>query len=111
MYSGKIRFLIDEGLAKTKLMSTKQGQNMNADERNFYLRPFILTSILKEQMLNLVEENEGVNIILKQSNRSVKKDKFSAFIYGLYYIRYEEELNKKRKKRNIADFLFFTAKN
>lgn len=108
MFSGKIRFLIDESLAKTKLMSTKQGQNMNIDERNEYLRPFILTSILKEQMLNLVEENEGVNIILKQSNRSIKKDKFSAFIYGLYCIRYEEELNKKKKKRNIADFLFFT---
>ena len=108
MFSGKIRFLIDESLAKTKLMSTKQGQNMNIDERNEYLKPFILTSILKEQMLNLVEENEGVNIILKQSNRSIKKDKFSAFIYGLYYIRYEEELNKKKKKRNISDFLFFT---
>ena len=108
MFSGKIRFLIDEGLAKTKLMSTKQGQNMNMDERNQYLRPFILTSILKQQMLNLVEENEGVNIILKQSNRGIKKDKFSAFIYGLYYIRYEEELNKKRRKRNISDFLFFT---
>ena len=108
MYSGKIRFLIDESLAKTKLMSTKQGQNMNIDERNQYLKPFILTSILKEQMLNLVEENEGVNIILKQSNRSIKKDKFSAFIYGLYYIRYEEEKNKKKKKRNVSDFLFFT---
>ena len=108
MFSGKIRFLIDQSLAKTKLMSTKQGQNMNMDERNEYLRPFILTSILKQQMLNLVQENEGVNIILKQSNRSIKKDKFSAFIYGLYYIRYEEELNKKRKKRNISDFLFFT---
>ena len=109
LYSGKIRFLIDESLAKTKLMSTKVGQNMNIDERNEYLRPFILTSILKEQMLNLVEENEGINIILKQSNRSVKKDKFSAFIYGLYYIRYEEQLSKKRKKRNIADFLLFTS--
>ena len=108
MFSGKIRFLIDQGLAKTKLMSTKQGQNMNIDERNEYLRPFILTSILKEQMLNLVQENEGVNIILKQSNRGIKKDKFSAFIYGLYYIRYEEELNKKKRKRNISDFLFFT---
>ena len=62
-------------------------------------------------MLNLVEENEGVNIILKQSNRSIKKDKFSAFIYGLYYIRYEEEKNKKRKKHNISDFLFFTSQN
>ena len=107
MYSGKIRFLIDEGLAKTKLMSTKVGQNMNVDERNNYLRPFVLTSILKEQMLNLVEENEGVNIILKQSNRGIKKDKFSAFIYGLYYIKLDEE-SKKKKKRNVQDFLFFT---
>lgn len=31
MYSGKIRFLIDESLAKTKLMSTKIGQNMTVD--------------------------------------------------------------------------------
>ena len=108
MFSGKIRFLIDESLAKTKLMSTRQGQNMKIDERNEYLKPFILTSILKEQMLNLVEENQGVNIILKQSNRSIKKDKFSAFIYGLYYIRHEEQLSRKRKKRNISDFLFFT---
>ncbi len=108
MYSGKIRFLIDESLAKTKLMSTKHGQNMSVEERNNYLRPFILTSILKQQMLNLVQENEGVNIILKQSNRRIKKDKFSAFIYGLYYIRYQEQLSKKRRSRNISDFLFFT---
>lgn len=47
MYSGKIRFLIDESAAKTKLMSTKLGQAMNIDERNEYLKPFILTSILK----------------------------------------------------------------
>lgn len=51
MYNGKIRFLIDESLAKTKLMSTKVGQNMDIDQRNEYLRPFILTSVLKEQML------------------------------------------------------------
>ena len=108
MYSGKIRFLIDQGLAKTKLMSTKHGQNMNIDQRNLYLRPFVLTSVLKEQMMNLVEQNEGMNIILKQSNRSIKKDKFSAFAYGMYYIKIEEELSKKKKKRNISDFLFFT---
>jgi len=47
MYSGKIRFLIDESLAKTKLMSTKLGQNMTVDQRNEYLRPFTQTSILR----------------------------------------------------------------
>jgi len=38
-------------------------------------------------MLNLVEDNQGTNIILKQDSRSIKKDKFSAFVYGLYYIK------------------------
>lgn len=108
MSSGKVKFLVDEQAAKTKLMSTKVGQNMNPDQRNDYLMPFTLTSILREQMLNLIEENEGVNIILKQSNRSIKKDKFSAFIYGLYYIKQEEDKKKKRKRYSIADMMFFS---
>lgn len=106
--SGKIKFLIDEGQAKVKLMSTKMGQQMDNDKRADYLKPFTLTTILREQMLNLVEENEGVNIILKQSSKSIKKDKFSAFEYGLYYIKQEEDKKKKRKKRNIADMMFYS---
>ena len=106
--SGKIKFLIDEGQAKVKLMSTKMGQQMDNDKRAEYLKPFTLTTILREQMLNLVEENEGVNIILKQSSKSIKKDKFSAFEYGLYNIKLDEDIRKKRKKRNIADMMFYT---
>lgn len=105
--SGKIKFLIDENQAKIKLLGTKNGQAMDANKRADYLKPFTLTTILKEQMLNLVEENEGINIILKQSSRAVKKDKFSAFAYGLYYIKKEEDKGKKKKKKNISDFLFF----
>ena len=106
--SGKIKLLIDEGQAKNKLMETKVGQNMSPEQRNDYLKPFVLTDALKAQMLNLIEDNEGVNINLKQSSRSIKKDKFSAFVYGLYYIKQEEERNMKKKKRNITDFLFFS---
>ena len=108
--SGKIKLLIDEGQAKIKLMSTKAGQNMDNDKRAEQLKPFTLTTILREQMLNLVEENEGVNIILKQSNRGIKKDKFSAFEYGLYYIKQEEDRKKKKKKRNISEMMFFRVK-
>lgn len=107
--SGKIKFLIDENQAKTKLMGTKVGQNMDSSKRAEYLKPFTLTTILREQMLNLVEENEGVNIILKQSSKNIKKDKFSAFEYGLYYIKQEEDKKKRRKKRNIAEMMFFTS--
>ena len=107
--SGKIKFLIDERIAKQKLMGTKVGQNMKPEERAEYLKPFTLTSILKEEMLNLREENEGVNIILKQANRGIRKDKFSAFEYGLYYIKQEEDSKKKKKKFNVKDFMFMST--
>ena len=107
---GRIKFLIDENQAKTKLMTTKAGQAMDADKRADYLKPFTLTTVLREQMLNLVEDNEGVNIILKQSSRGIPKDKFSAFEYGLYYVKQEEDRKRKRGKRNIKDFMFFTSK-
>jgi hypothetical protein len=83
---------------------------MTPEKRAEYLKPFTLTSILKEEMMNLREENEGINIILKQANKGIKKDKFSAFEYGLYYIKQEEDRNKRKKKRNIAEMMFFTNK-
>jgi len=104
--SGKVKFLQDERIAKVKLMGTKVGQNMKPEERAEYLKPFTLTSILKEEMMNLREENEGVNIILKQANKGIKKDKFSAFEYGLYYIKEEEDNKKKKKKFNAKDWCF-----
>ena len=84
---------------------------MKPEERAEYLKPFTLTSILKEEMLNLREENEGVNIILKQANRGIKKDKFSAFEYGLYYIKQYEDSKKKKKKFNVKDFMFISGGN
>jgi phage terminase large subunit-like protein len=65
-----------------------------------------MTSILKEEMLNLREENEGINIILKQANKRIKKDKFSALIYGLYYIKQEEDSKKKKKRFCAKDWCF-----
>ena len=108
MNSGKIKFLIDEQQAKVKLMSTKKGQEMDASKRATELMPFTLTTILREQMLNLVEENEGVNIILKRVSRSVPKDRFSAFIYGLYYIKLEEDRTRKKKKRGLSGLMLFS---
>ena len=97
--SGRIKFLQDERIAKQKLLGTKVGQGMTPEQRADHLKPFTLTSILKEEMMNLREENEGINIILKRANKGIQKDKFSALEYGLYYINEEEEKNKRRKKK------------
>lgn len=105
--AGKVKFLIDERTAREKLLGTAKGQKMKPEERAEYLQPFTLTSILKEEMMNLREENEGINIILKQANRGIRKDKFSAFEYGLYYIKQEEDKKKKKKRFNAADWAFY----
>lgn len=105
--SGKLKFLVEERVAKSKLLETKVGQNMTPEQRNERLKPFKLTDILKEEMMNLREENEGVNIILKQANKRVKKDKFSSFEYALYYIREEENKKRKKKKFNAKDWQLY----
>ena len=106
--AGKVKFLIDEKLAREKLLGTKLGQAMKPEERAEYLKPFNYTSILKEEMLNLREENEGLNIILKRANKSIQKDKFSAFEYGLYYIKQEEDSRRRKKKKfNAKDWKFY----
>ncbi len=105
--SGKIKFLIDETTAKLKLLETKMGQNMSPEKRAEYLMPFTLTTSLREQMLNLVEDNEGVNIILKQSTKTTPKDKFSAFEYGLLFIKREEERKHRRRGRDLSGLMLF----
>ncbi len=105
--SGKIKFLIDETTAKLKLMETKMGQAMTPEKRAEYLMPFTLTTSLREQMLNLVEDNEGVNIILKQSSKGTPKDKFSAFEYGMLFIKREEDRMRKRRGRDLSSLMLF----
>ena len=105
--SGKLKFLIDERMAKVKLLGTQRGKQMTPDERTNYLKPYTLTSILREEMGNLREENEGFNIILKQANKTIRKDKFSALEYGLYYIKQDEDSKRKKKKKfNAAEWRF-----
>lgn len=56
--SGKIKLLIDEREASTKLMSTKVGQNMTPEKRGEYLMPFTQTTILKEQMIKFCQHKQ-----------------------------------------------------
>lgn len=106
--SKKVKFLIEERDARIKLMETKVGQNLTPEERNEKLMPFQLTDNLKVQMGNLMEDNDGVNIILKKNNKSIPKDRFSSLEYALYYIKLEEERKNKRKSHRISDMMFFS---
>jgi len=110
MSAGRIKFLVDENIAKNKLLAQEQGKKMSPAKRAEYLQPFVQTSILKDQMLNLIQENDGAHIILKQSSKKIKKDKFSALIYGLYWCKLQEDKRGKRARLNPNDLMLYSKK-
>ena len=56
--AGKVKFLIDERAAKAKLLDTTAGKKMSPEKRAEYLKPFTLTSILKEEIRSLSRYKE-----------------------------------------------------
>lgn len=106
--SGKIKFLIEQRIAKNKLLGKKIGRDMTPQQREEYLMPFTLTDILKTEMLNLREENEGINILLKPATRSIGHDKFSSLAYGIYYIREVEDSKRRDRSRRFSEMMFIS---
>ena len=109
MFNGRIKFLIDENLAKSKLLTTEKGKKMTPNQRAEYLMPYVQTSILKEQALNLVQNQEGALIILKQENAKILKDKFSALIYGMYYCKLMEDKSRRKRGRDLSGMMLFSS--
>lgn len=102
--TGKLRFLVDERMAKMKLESSraKMFQDMTQEEKADWIVPFTQTSILKSQLINLEEKREGVNIILEKNNKKIKKDKVSAAGYGLWFIK--KEIDDLAMRRRYLDY-------
>lgn len=106
--TGKLRFLIDERQAKLKMEASraKKFKDMTQEEKAAWIVPFTQTSLLKDQMVNLEQKNDGINIILDRTNKNIKKDKVSAMGYGLWYIKVEvDDVAMRRKQMTIDQML------
>jgi hypothetical protein len=105
--SGKIKLLVDEKVAKTKLLNTKDGRAMSSEQKAQYLMPYTYTSILKQEMMNLRQKYDGKYLRLEEVQKK-GKDKFSAFVYALWYIKIlEDKLIQEKKKRKLSDFVMY----
>lgn len=114
VYSGRIKFLISELDAKTKLMATIRGQKLPIEKRYERLLPHDLTSILIQEILNLRVKPTGVSnqIAVELINKRMTKDKFSALEMGVYRVSLiEQEYLSHRRNRGLNRKLtFFTKK-
>ncbi len=110
--TGKLRFLIDERQAKLKMDASraKKFKDMTEDDKTSWIVPFTQTSLLKDQLVNLEQKNDGVNIILARTNANIRKDKVSAIGYGLWYIKTEVDDVAMRRKQMTIDQMLKVAK-
>lgn len=64
--------------------------------------PYILTSNLCEEIMNLTYKQAGTETRIERVSHAIPKDKFSALLYGLYWIYLQEKKNKIHKKQQIS---------
>lgn len=71
--------------------------------------PYILTDNLCEEIMNLTYKQAGTETKIERVSRAIPKDKFSALMYGLYWVYLEEKKNKisKKQKFNWLDYVLY----
>jgi len=67
--------------------------------------PYLLTDILCEEVLNLRYKQAGNETRTERISRRIRKDKFSAVLYGLYWI-YMQERDNNLANDSDYDFVF-----
>ena len=97
--SGKVKFLIDEMEAKTQL-TTQQKKEMGGGDISMYLIPYLNTTILKDEMLNLKSKPKGKYVELERMNNKIQKDRFSALEYMLWYVKMIEDDFKEKEEES-----------
>ena len=112
--NGSVSLLAHERIVKDKKKKKKRGQAMTLYDRRVFLLPYEMTSRLVDELNNLKLKPTGVQNQFKveRISRSLEKDRFSSWEYGLYRIKYyEDKAMNRKKKRTFGDYIFFTPRN
>lgn len=106
--SGKIRLLQNERDAKATLEGTKEFQSLPSGQKADRIRPFVLTTALKNEMMNLAQKDtSSTRFSLDRINKGLGKDKVSALMYGIYVIKQIEDKERNKKRSSLSSFAFF----
>lgn len=108
MGSGKIKFLQNERDAKGDMEGTKSYQSLSTGQKADLIRPFVLTTGLKNEMMNLTRpETSGTTFSLVPINKGVGKDKVSSLMYAIYVIKIHEDEDRNKKRKSLANMAFY----
>jgi hypothetical protein len=74
------------------------------------LLPYIQIDLMCEEIMNLEWLSTSTGATVKQVSKGIDKDRYSSFMYGLYYIYLLEQENKQRKRETFNVTSFFQVK-
>ena len=91
----KVKLLKSESSVKSRFFESK---GMTSEKYSKISRPFIMTDILCDEIMNLEYRQTGNETKVKEISKSINKDKFSALEYGLFWIYLQEQKNRIKKE-------------
>jgi hypothetical protein len=89
--SRRLKLLISEAEASELLMKMPEYRKMSAEEQIAIRTPYIQTTFLINEMINLESEIRSGFIKLIEPTRKARKDRYSSLAYGLYFIKQKEQ--------------------
>jgi len=90
----------NEGIKELEKKNRKKFKN-DSEEIAIAEIPYVLTNNLCDEIMNLRYKQRGNDSEIEQISRSIPKDKFSALMYGLFWIYLKEKKNKEHKYNNV----------
>lgn len=107
---GKLRLLINENECKEVLSNIKGYNDLPKEEQVGFQMPYIQTSLLINEMINLERVDTESNLIKLKEPSTKRKDRYSSLGYGVYVAKELESKLKPRKESNIdmSDLLIFS---
>lgn len=105
---GKIKLLANDMEIKEELREKKKYANLSEEERQKLLIPYMQTTILTNEMINLEYQVSDSGLIKIYEVGSSRKDRYSSLAYCNYLARIlEKDLMKTVKKQSLGGFMFF----
>ena len=100
-----------EGLKDLEKKRKKKFKEDDSEEQSVAEIPYILTNNLCEEIMNLKYLQKGNDTDIERTSRRIPKDKFSALLYGLFWISMQEKNSRVRSKSKIdVSQLFYFKK-
>lgn len=98
---GKLRLLINESEAKEYLSNIKGYSDLPQETQVNFQMPYIQTSLLINEMINLERVDTDNNLIKLKEPSSKRKDRYSSLGYGIYVAKILEANLKPKSKSNF----------